>query len=113
MGTAEEHVYSAWQEQAHRRRDERKTLYRDRFAPKKIHLLRSVGGGTELPKRVESGTVAQIPSEAAADGRSRGGNDGQHAVLLRGGCALRGSSGGGRSEPVSRDQPLDEKDGPP
>jgi len=51
METAEEHVYSAWQEQKSTGgEDERKALDRDRFTPEKIYLLHSAGERTELPE---------------------------------------------------------------
>jgi hypothetical protein len=67
MGTAEEHVYSAWQEKQHRRRDERATLHRDRFASPEVYLLRAVRKWKELSEHLESGAVAPICEEVEAE----------------------------------------------
>jgi hypothetical protein len=68
METAEEQVYSAWQEKEHRRRDERETLYRDRFAPQEVDLLRAVRRGKEFSERVGAGSVRGIREEVATHG---------------------------------------------
>jgi hypothetical protein len=55
MGTAEEHVHSAWQENTTGGDDERKTLLGDRPASPEVHLLRAVKEWKkELSERVES-----------------------------------------------------------
>jgi hypothetical protein len=68
MGTAEEHVYSAWQGKQHRRRrDERATTHRDRFASPEVYLLRAVREWKELSEHLESGPVAPICEEVEAE----------------------------------------------
>src|SRR5205823_11238506 len=107
--TAAKWVYSTWEFQQPGERDG-ETLYRNRFAPRPVHVLRAAGKRQELFERMATGGPAALREEAAIHRRTGGGDHRQHATALRRSGAVRGAGIGSGQQPVPGDQPVGEED---
>src|SRR5690348_13596600 len=93
MVTAAKLVYSTWKINPPGERHG-KTVYRNRFAPRPVHLLRSAGQWPDLPHDMEAGQAGGVWEEAAIVRRGGRGDHRQYAIVLRHGGAAGGPGGG-------------------
>ena len=85
--TAAKCVYSTWQFNSRPGERHGKTLYRDRFAPQPVHLLRAAAQRQELSKPMAVRKSATICEEVTAKRRTRGGDNREYAAVR--GCRWR------------------------
>src|ERR1700676_4258520 len=107
--TAAKLVYSTWKFTQPGERNG-KTIYRDRFAPQPLHLLRPIGERADVFDGLGAGGSGEVRQEAAAPRRSGGGNHGQHQIVSRRGERACGAGGGGEHESVSCNPSIGKED---
>src|SRR5580698_542293 len=106
--TAAKLVYSTWKFTQPGERNG-KAIYRHRPTPQQVHVLHPAGERTHVRDRVGTGESGQVREEIAAKRRDRGGDYGQHEVVLRRGGPACGARSGSEHEPVQSDPPVSEE----